>query len=57
MFYYGVLVFKDGTTKEISASTEQMLIAKCDVVASASKGNVEKLNIYTMEKVNEITYQ
>lgn len=57
MFYYGVLVFKNGTIKEFSASTEDMLKAKCDVVASAYKCDVEKLNIYTMKKVREISYE
>lgn len=57
MFYLGLVKFKNGVTRQVSAGSEKMLEAKIDVITSDIKEDVIRVETFKAEKLNEYTYE
>ena len=57
MFYLGIIRFRNGNSREFSASSLGMLHAKIDAITDGIKNEIIKVDVYRAEKVNEFAYE
>ncbi|WP_134791285.1 hypothetical protein [Clostridium botulinum] len=57
VFYLGVIKFKNGNGREVSASSKEILEAKIDTITDDIRDKVIRVKVYKAENVTEFTYE
>ena len=56
-FYLAIVYYKDGSDKEIFATKKEMLDIKIDIIIGSDKDKVKVVNVFHVNKIEEITYE